>query len=302
MPGERLPKGDYKISSEVPASGIKRIPRSLPVFRYTLKARAFETNTLQALLGQSSFSGTNIADVLRSLTNKDVVRLASLQGPERFYFNPGAGAVNVVNRDSGVDFRKETPAYDDVPSFDAIGEKLFRYAQAFGISTNELQRDDKGAIVLKRTDDTTISRGGAVKFINRRSVAVLRSAAGYPFLASRDRIELVLGVKGRLLKFETMWPSMEAVGTNSVFSLEQVVENIRRGEVFADETNQYPEGGISEIVLKDLRVFYLAPDMGRGAVVSTNTDIVPIVSFYVVFKSKSGNTTEGGLLTHLVKP
>lgn len=31
-------------------------------------------------------------------------------------------------------------------------------------------------------------------------------------------------------------------------------------------------------------------------------DIVPIISFHAVFKSKSGKTEDGGLLTPLVEP
>ena len=44
-----------------------------------------------------------------------------------------------------------------------------------------------------------------------------------------------------------------------------------------------------------MRVFYYVPETRDFRPVSTNAEIVPIVSFHAVFKSKTGKTEDGGL-------
>jgi hypothetical protein len=67
-------------------------------------------------------------------------------------------------------------------------------------------------------------------------------------------------------------------------------------------TTQYPADGVSEVILKDLRVFYYVPERRGFRPASTNGDIVPVISFHAVFKSKSGKSEDGGLFTPLVEP
>jgi hypothetical protein len=81
-----------------------------------------------------------------------------------------------------------------------------------------------------------------------------------------------------------------------------MTDNIKRGLVLADMINQYPTDGVSEIILKDARVFYYVPETRDLRPVSPNADIVPIGSFHAVFKSKSGKTEDGGLFTPLAEP
>jgi hypothetical protein len=172
----------------------------------------------------------------------------------------------------------------------------------FGVTTNELERNDDGSIFMRKTDNKTVARGGAIKFMSRRSVRVARTVAGYPFLANDDRVELALGVKGRLLQFDLKWRLMDAIATNRLFTMEQIMDNIKKGNVFADEMNQYPADGISQILIKDFRIYCFIPASPDYRPVSTNTDIFPIASFHAVFTSKSSKSEDGELYTPLIQP
>ena len=65
-------------------------------------------------------------------------------------------------------------------------------------------------------------------------------------------------------------------------------------------TTQYPADGVAEVILKDYRLFYYLPE-SRNFRPLANQDIVPIISFHAVLKSKSGKTEDGGLFTPLVE-
>lgn len=306
MLGARLPATKFEVINRIPSSREKLLPKNLPVFRYSAKPHEFSSNGLQMLLDQSVFSGTNVTTLLHGQTNTALLgepaRLATTNNIDYFFVDPLGGAISVFRHGTGVDFRRETPPFDAVPNFDSIRDDVLHYAAIFGVSTNEMERKDDGSIFLRKTDDKTVARGGAVKFMSRRSVRVSRSAAGYPFLANDDKIEMAVGVNGRLLKFDLKWRTMEAVRTNRLFTIDQVLDNIKNGNVFAEEINQYPSDGISQITIKDFRIFYYLPTLPNYRPVSTNADIVPIASLYAVFKSKSGKTEEGSLYTPLVKP
>ena len=110
-----------------------------------------------------------------------------------------------------------------------------------------------------------------------------------------------MGVKGRLLRFDLKWPIMEPVRTNRLFTIDQMANNIKKGRVLADMMNKYPADGVSEVILKDMRVFYYVPETRDYRPVSPNVDIVPIVSFHAVFKSKTGKTEDGGIYTLLTE-
>ena len=60
---------------------------------------------------------------------------------------------------------------------------------------------------------------------------------------------MVLGVKGYLLQFDFKWPNMAATHTNRLFTIKEMIENIKNGRVAADSMNKYPADGISEIFL-----------------------------------------------------
>ena len=260
---------------------------------------------MQELLDCSLFTGTNIADLVHGQTNLSVaqepIRLATPRRADYFIVDPARSAIRVSSFRAGLDLRRETPPYDAVPGFEAISGRLLRYAQAFGVSTNEIERKEDGSILLRRSDAKTRMRGGAIQFIEKRSVSISRAAAGYPFLLSDDKVELALGVHGWLDTFELHWRSLESVRTNRVCTIEQMMDNIRKGRVLGDVMNSYPADGLSQIILKDFRVFYYIqrPDF-RPA--STNADIFPIISFHAVFKSKSGHSEDGGLYTRLLQP
>src|SRR6266581_1249209 len=190
MLGRSLPVAKYKLVNLIPSAHAKRLPKTLPVFRYSAKPRDFSVAGLQTLLDKSVFVGTNFASLLHGHTNvaliDEPVRLATARNLDYFFVDPLGGGIVSYNQDKGVDFRKDTPAYDAVPSFESIRDSVFRYARMFGVSTNEMERKNDGSILLRKTDDKTVARGGAIKFISRRSVEVFRNVAGYTFLGSDD--------------------------------------------------------------------------------------------------------------------
>jgi len=63
--------------------------------------------------------------------------------------------------------------------------------------------------------------------------------AGYTFLGNDDKIELVLGVNGQLQKFEMKWRIMEAVHTNRLYTINGMMDQIKKGRVLAHMLNQY---------------------------------------------------------------
>lgn len=303
MLGARLPVASFKLINQVPRARLSKLPKSMPVFRQLASPQDFSTNGLQTLLDQTAFAGTNVASLLRGHSN-----VASMDGPIRLfttnhmdYFFVDAVSISYATHDLGVNPRLEPPDYDSIPDFDAMLGMVLHYAAVFGANTNELERKDDGSLFMRRTDDKTVMRGGAVKFISRRSLTVSRSLLGYPLLSGNYKVELALGVKGHLLKFEMIWPNLATVRTNRVLSMDQMLANIKGGKVLADMMTQYPADGVSEIILKDFRVFYYAPDTRDFRQASANQDIVPIISFHAVFKSNSGKTEDGGLITPLTE-
>ncbi len=294
-----------EIANDISSSSADRFPRTLPVFRHSAKPVVFPAPTVQALLDQSAFQGTNYVEFEQRQTNAvpgSAIRMTTPDRRDFFYSDPSKGGIVVFNHGTGVDPRRDNPPHDAVPKFEAIRDRIIEYAKSFGISTNEMEATDDGSIRLRKTDDETVARGGAIKFISRRSVAVSRSLAGFPLLGSEDKIELALGVSGRLLKFELRWPRAEAVRTNRLFTIPKIVDSIKGGQALADAMNQYPSDGVSKIILKDFRIFYYVPTGSDPRVVSTNVDIVPIASIHAVFVSKSGKTEDGALYCPVLEP
>jgi hypothetical protein len=170
----------------------------------------------------------------------------------------------------------------------------------FGISTNEFERKADGSILLRKADATTVARGGAVKFISRRSVGISRSVLGFTFLGSDEKVEMSLSPSGRLEQFQLKWRPMTVVRTNRLFGINEIVEKIKSGQALANVRNEYPDQGIAKITLKDFRIQYYVPLPERGIPISTNTGIIPIASILAEFKPKSGKAKEGVLFAPIL--
>lgn len=291
--GQRLPVAGFELINQIPASHIRQLPSALPTYRYSAKPSDIPVETLQTLIDKSVFVGTNALDLLNRSTNSgtsgDSIRLTTARGLDFLVITPSKGAVLLQNQN-----RDFNPSPDAVPSFEVVRQELLRYAQAFGISTNDMEKRE-GDIHPIRTEDKISRRGGAVKFIARRSVAFSRSISGHTLLANGDKIELALGLNGSLLKFDLNWPTMEAVSTNQLYTIDQILAEIKKGNFLGDLSNEYPTDGVAEIVLKAIRIDYYSYSHRGFGPASTNTDIFPVASLYAVFKSKLGKTTEGGL-------
>lgn len=139
-----------------------------------------------------------------------------------------------------------------------------------------------------------------MKFVDNRSARISRSIGGHTFWSAEDKVELELGVNGRLLKFEMDWRIMEAVRTNRLFTTAEILDEIKKGQVLGDVMNEYPDDGVAKIILKDIHIDYFTPMAPRFQPVSTNADIYPIASISATFKSKSGKSTDGGLFAPVV--
>ena len=305
MIGRPLPAAKFEVVNKIPNSHLKRLPQTIPVFRYSAKPVNFSIAGLQMLLDESPFVGTNILDLLHGQTNveqiQEPIRLATARSLDHFFVDPSHAGISIGVHGIGVDIRKETPPYDAIPNFDAIRDRVLRYAELFGVNTNEIERKEDGSLLLHKTDSKTVMRGGAVKFISERSVAISRSIDNHVIHLNNDSVKLTLGVNGCLLDFELNWRPMEAVRTNRVFAVNEILDNIKKGEVLADVTNEYPDDGIVSITLKDIRIDYYTPTSFNSKTVSTNPDIFPIASIYCTFKSKSGKSTDGGLFARIAE-
>jgi hypothetical protein len=203
---------------------------------------------------------------------------------------PAAGRITIQNTDRS----REYPPPDAVPDFAATWDRALQAAEMLGVRTNEMERSPDGSIHLRKTENTTSHLGGSIKYTSKRSVTVFRNIGG--FLARSldgDKIELELGVNGRLLKFNFKWPNIEVTSTNRVLALPQIMDRIKKGYVLADPLNEYPPGSIAQIELTDYQVFYYVSTMlpyGRRSMTVQTPDIQPMIEFLATFKSSSGET------------
>ena len=300
--GVPLPTAKFDIVNKIPKSHSANLPKELPVFRYAAKPQEFPMTALQTLLDQSAFAGTNVNDLLQGQTNSNngIIRLTTARDRDYFIVNPVKGRVSSQNGSHEVNLRQETPPRDGVPSSESISNSLLHYAELFGVSKNDMERNKDGSIHMRRTEDTITRLGGAVKYVDNRSTSVSRNIAGRVFWSVEDRIYLQLGIDGRLLRFEFNWRPMETVRTNRLFTTDEILDKIKKGEVLADITNEYPDDGIAKIILKDIQIDYYTTPSPDFRPASTNADIYPIASIYVTFKSKSGKSTDGGLFAPVV--
>lgn len=294
--GVALPAQDFKLVNHIPRERLARLPKKLPVYRYTNQVREFSVAGLQMLLNQSAFAGTNIADLLPAGTNRavtmDSIRLVSQDRLDYFIVSPGEGRIMVKNGERG----RGMTSPDTVPSFETIQAQLYRLAGGFGITTNEMERQLDGSLFLRNRPGENFSFGGAVKSVVSREVEICRAIPDFPFNSiNDDRIALNLGVNGQLRSFNLTWPVIEPVSTNRLISISKLLKQIKRGQVLSDLMNEYPKGGISEIELKDITIEYYLPGQPLPLATAVKTDIYPIASMLAVFKSKTGETEEAGL-------
>jgi hypothetical protein len=304
LQGKRFSFASYELVNRIPPEKLVQLPKTLPVFRYASKPRAVSVIALQKLLNDSAFAGTNVIGLLKQKTNQAVVaeniKLTSQDRLDYFIVVPAEGRVISYNTERSA----SAIAADAVPSFDVVRDQAVRLAEMFGIQTNEMELNTNGNIYIRRVDGSNTSLGGIVKYKTYRSVKLLRSLAGFAFGSFTDeKIELELGVNGHLRKFDLRWPSIEAISTNKVVSVHQMMQRIKRGEGLADITNEYPEDGIAEVELKDFEIQYHVCNIEGFATDSAKMEIRPVISFYTAFKSKTGETEEGGIyVTDILLP
>lgn len=295
-----LPGGTFDLTNTISGEKLASLPKQLPAFRWTHQPRPFPAAALQSLIAESAFAETNIPVLTTAATNggtvADDIRLATPDNQNYLIVSPLAGriALRNANRNS------ETPPSDAVPDFDKVWERAQKICATLGVGTNEMERKPDGSIHVRKAEDTISRLGGAVKFKDRRSVMVFRSINGYVVRSlDEDKVELELGVNGRLLKFDFKWPTMEPVSTNKVLAASQIMDGIKKGQVLADSANEYPSGGIAVIELTDCQIFYYVSAMQAYGKPSPNADIKPMIEFVATFKSKSGEKTEGSLYAPL---
>jgi hypothetical protein len=299
MQGAPLPQTRFELVNKIPAARLERLPKALPTFKWSRQPRSFPISGLQKLVDESVFAGTNVTNLVFPDTNhNDGIKLASRDNQDYLIVAPAAGRIAIQS----VERRREYPPPDAVPDFKALCQRVVHLAETFGISTNEMEQNSDGSIHIKRTENTTSHLGGNVKYKSKRSVMIFRSISGYHVRSlDEDKIELQLGIDGRLLKFNLKWPNIEAVRTNAVLSISTIMNEIKKGEVLGDIMNEYPSEGIVQIELKDFQVFYYMPTQFPYRNSPTNADIRPMIEFLATFKSKTGEATEGGLFSPLIE-
>lgn len=301
MLGSPLPHTKFEVVNKIPAEKIAGLPKELPSFKWSKQPRNFPTAALQKLLDDSVFAGTNAAKLFPPGTNSAPVKLTTPDNQDYFIVNPAAGRIAVLN----INRSKDYPPPDAVPDFAATWQRALRLAEMLGVTTNEMERNLDGSVHIRKTENTTSHLGGSVKYKSRRSVTVFRNIKGYLVRSlDEDKIDLELGVDGRVLRFDFKWPGIDPISTNKVLTLPQIVEKIKSGEVLSDDTNEYPAGGVAEIELKDFQIFYYVSTMfpyGRRMITTPGPDIRPMIDFLVTFKSSNGEKTEGDLFAPLTE-
>lgn len=300
--GVPLPVEKFKLVNHIPAERLAQLPKRLPIYRYSGRPREFPVPALQMLIDQTAFKGTNITRLLSERANQpgaaNGLRLVSHDRLDYIIANPGEGRVIVQSGERA----RRVPPSDAVPSFEDIKVRLLRLASAFGITTNEMERQFGGDFFVRERGTETSSFGGALKYQKGREVEICRAIPDYPFNSiNDDRIALDLGVDGRLRKFDLTWPLIEPVATNRLLSISKLVKAIKQGRVLSDMLNDYPEGGIAEIELKDIRIEYYIPGQPLPLAEALKTDIVPIASILAAFKPKNGEAIEAGLYAPILE-
>ncbi len=300
MLGAPLPQTKFELVNKISPARLVQLPKELPTFKWSEQPRNFPVTALQTLLDETPFAGTNVVSLFLNPTNpNDGIKLVSRDNEDYFIVMPAAGRIAVQHTDR----TREDPPPDAVPDFEAVWRRALSFAEMFGVSTNEMERNQDGAVHIMKTENTISHLGGSIRYKSRRSVTVFRSIQSYLVRSlDQDKIELELGVDGCLLTFNFKWPNIEAIRTNKVVGIAAIIDEIKKGEVLGDVMNEYPSDGIAEIELKDFQVFYYVSEMFPYSKRSrTNAHVYPMIEFLATFKSKQGEKTEGGLFVPLTE-
>lgn len=300
IPGQtvRLTISKPEIVNRIPASSRRKWPEKLAVFKR--KSGEFPVAGLQALVDQSCFAGTNITALLNLTSNRNdqrgVINLRTSDGLDYLVVNPAQGRVLLY---CGTERGGAIPPPDAVPALEAVRDHAVRFAEMLGVPPAELERKSDGSIRMVVMENDRVRRG--IKYKASRSVTLSRSIAGCPILSQDDdKIQLQMGAHGRFLKFDLKWTLVEPLRTNHVLQVSKVLAAIKQGDVVADAMNEYPADGIARIEIKDIRVVYLVSDSPAAQKVSTTDEIKPVALLHAIFKSKSGEKTEGGLFAPIL--
>jgi hypothetical protein len=289
---------NVEIINKIPKSHLKRLPESLPVFRYSGKPRMFLTNGLQILLEQSAFAGTNLTDLLHS-TNWDSIESGfSLKNkkrpPDTFSFNPLRGEILVEN----IERKTTIPQSDTVPTFDEIQRRLLKLTEMLGVKANEMELSN-GVVKVTCGDAKTSAWSGhgmeRIHFVNERWATIPRGVKGYSSWLFEDKIALNYRVDNRLIKFSIHWPEIEAVRTNRLLTVANMIGKIEQNDALTDATD-IPGQDVTRITLKDIEIqYYNRQPAGFHGMTPLKTDIYPIAAILATFKSKSGQTEDAGI-------
>ena len=289
---------NVQIVNKIPKSHLKRLPESLPVFRYSGKPRMFLTNGLQVLLEQSAFSETNLADLLHG-TNWDSLESGiylkdGKNPPDTFSINPLRGDVHVEN----IERKTIIPKSDTVPSYDEIRKRLLKLTEILGIKTNEMELSN-GVVKVTCGDTKRSAWSGVgmkrVHFVCERGASIPRGVRGYSSWLFDDKIILEYGVDEHLNKFSIHWPEIEPVRTNHLLTVAKMIGKIKQNEALTDTTD-IAGHDVTRITLKDIEIqYYNHQPAGFHGMTPLKTDIYPVAAILTTFKTKDGQTQDAGI-------
>jgi hypothetical protein len=148
--GTPLPVSKFELVNHIPRDHVNRLPKELPIFRYSRSPRVFPIAGLQGLVEQSSFAGTNVAALLRSQTNwnREGIRLMSADRLDYFIVKPSVGLVMLQNTERGHHMVSD----DSVPSFDVVRDRAVRFAELLGVKSSEMRKNEDGTVHVQRSD------------------------------------------------------------------------------------------------------------------------------------------------------
>ncbi len=295
---------NVEVINKIPKSHLKRLPESLPVFRYSGKPRMFSTNGLQVLLDQSAFAETNLTDLLQGTNWNSLESGVYLKGgknpPDTFSINPLRGDVHVEN----IERKTIIPQSDTIPTANEIRRRLLKLTEMLGIKTNEMELSN-GVVKVTIGDSETSAWSGVgmkrVHFISERGASIPRGVKGYSSWLFDDKIILEYGVDDHLLKFSIHWPDIEPVRTNHLFTVGEMIGKIKTNQALTDATDIEGQD-VTRITLKEIEIqYYNRQPVGFRGITPIKTDIYPVAAILATFKTKDGQTQDAGIYFPILK-
>lgn len=297
---------NFQVINTIPAHRWGKLPKEMAVFKYSNRPSEFPLATIQMLLKESGFPGGTMALQAAVTNDSPYVSKMLLRGgiqSDFFAVDPQKGSI-ILNSQFEQSNSRETPPADAVPAFETVQKQLLQWGAALGVQLDGISRNTNGNMLVFKAEGQTSRLGGAIKYKNRRSCMMLRCLAGYHMRSSDDdKISLELGINGRWLRFQMKWPEIIPVRTNKIISAEEVVQAIQTGHALADNVNEYPRQGIALVEIIDFEIEYYVPTVATPARFNSisQAEIIPILSIHTNFKSKTGETEDGGLFVPLLK-